>query len=76
MCSTPFARTRFLIFKSQLKKLNCSILFLLAFYVKDTFKILHFQVKFENDLAQVGEVRSIASCNILAVNKNPLEDFS
>ena len=27
------------------------------------------------DLVHVGEVRHIASCNILAVKSNPLEDF-
>ena len=32
-------------------------------------------LNFVSDLAQVGEVRHIASCNILAVNNNPLEDF-
>ena len=38
-------------------------------------KILHFGIKFLSDLAQVREVRYISSCNILAVNNNPLEDF-
>ena len=57
--SEPFERTRFLIFKRQLKKLNCSILFLLTIYVQNTFKTLHFKVKF-CDLTQVGEVRYIA----------------
>ena len=33
-------------------------------------------LNFVSDLAQVGEVMCTAvSCNILAVNNNPLEDF-
>ena len=38
-------------------------------------QILQFGVNFVSDLAQVGEVSHIASCNILAVNNNPLEDL-
>ena len=32
-------------------------------------------LNFVSDLAEVGERRYIASCNILAVNNNPLKDF-
>ena len=32
-------------------------------------------LNFVRDLAQVGEVKYIASCNILAVNNNPVEYF-
>ena len=41
-----FERTRFLTFESQSKKFNCSILLLLAIKVQNTFKILHYDVKF------------------------------
>ena len=34
--------TRFLTFESQLKKLSCSVLLLLAIQVQNTFKIVHF----------------------------------
>ena len=34
-----------LTFESQLKKLSCSVLLLLAIQVQNTFKILHFGVK-------------------------------
>ena len=42
----PIEITKFLIFESQLKKLNCSILLLRAIQVQNTFKILNFDVKF------------------------------
>ena len=42
----PIESTRFLTFESQLKKLSCPVLLLLAIYVQNTFKILHFGVKF------------------------------
>ena len=45
-CLQPFVATRFLTFESQLKKLNCSVLILLAIEVQITFKILHFGVEF------------------------------
>ena len=38
-------------------------------------QILHLGVNFVSDLAQVGVVTYIASCNILAVNNDPLEEF-
>ena len=45
-CSETFERTIFLTFENQSKKFNCSILFLLAIKVQNTFKILHYGVKF------------------------------
>ena len=75
MYSEPSESTRFLTFESQLKKLSCSILLLLAIYVQNTFKILHLGIRFVSDLALVGEVKYIASCNILAVNNNQVKYF-
>ena len=42
----PCKITKFLKLESQLKTLNCSIFHLLAVQVQNTFKILHFLVKF------------------------------
>ena len=36
---------------------------------------MHFGVNFVRNLFQVGEVKYIASCNILAVNNNPFKNF-
>ena len=37
---------------------------------------MHLGLNFVSDLVQVGgEVKYIASCSILAVNNNPLENF-
>ena len=44
-CVEPFESTRFLIFESRLKKLNCLILLLVAIEVQNTFNIVHFGVK-------------------------------
>ena len=45
-CSKPIERTKFLTFESESKKFNCSILLLLAIKVQNTFKILHYGLKF------------------------------
>ena len=42
----PFERTRFLTLQSQLKNFNCLILLLVAIKFQNTFKILHYDVKF------------------------------
>ena len=34
------------------------------------------RLNFVSDWAQVVEIKYVASCNISAVNNNPLEDFS
>ena len=57
-----FERTKFLRFESQLSK----SLSLLQFKFKNTFKIVHFGVKF-CDLAWSGESRYIAFCSIFSI---------
>ena len=72
--SKQFESTRFLAIESQLKKLSSSVLVLFVISVQNTFKILHFGVKF-CDLVQVGGSKVNYFCNILAVKNNPLKDF-
>ena len=79
MCSEPFERTRFLRFESQWKKLNYPILLLLTILIYNTFKILHFGVKFcklFGPSKRKGLRCIISSFNILGIHNNPLEDFS
>ena len=49
--------------------------FFLQFKSKTRLKSCMLELNFVSDFAQVGEVRYIAYCNMLAVNNNPLEDF-
>ena len=69
-CSKPFQKTRFLTFESQSKNFTCSFL-LLAIKVQNL--TLCCKILIVSDLVHV---RHIAFCNILAVNNNPLENFS
>ena len=50
-------------------------LFYLKFKSKARLRPKILVLNFVSDLAQVGQKRHIASCNILAVNNNPLKDF-
>ena len=71
----PFERTKVLSFESQLKKLNFKFSFFLQVKFKTRLKSCIFGLNFVSDLAQVGEVRYIASCIILVANNNPVEDL-
>ena len=71
----PFESTRFLTSESQLKKVAFQSFFCLQFKSKTRLKSYIWELNFVSDLVQVGAVKYIASCNILAVNNNPLENF-
>ena len=74
-CLEPFERTRFLTLESQWKKLNSLILLLLTIKSKTRLKSCNLGLNCVSDLAYLGKVRYIASCNIFAINNNLLEDF-
>ena len=76
MLLEPFKRTKVLRFGSQSKKVNYSVLYL-EMKSKARLKFCVFGLNFVSDSAQVGpEARCIiASCNILAVDNNSLEDL-
>ena len=61
-------RTRFLTFWKPIEKMKLSNPLYLQFKSKTLLNLA-----FWSDLAQVGEVRYIASSNILAVNNNTLK---
>ena len=66
--SEPFERTKFFVFESQLKK------FLSSGQIQNTFKILHFGVKF-CDLAQVRGNQGTLLCATFLPLNNAHEDL-
>ena len=78
MCSEPFERTTFLTLEIQSKRLNCSILLLLASnlspkHVKNL--VICCSILIMIYLAQIWGSKEYCLLNILAVNNDPLEDF-